>query len=77
MISFRLYVFSHYQSDHFVGLVVKAPALRTTDLRFSYLLHHGDFSGLSQTNDLKIGTPVASLPGTWRCGAGWPGFSIL
>ena len=39
------------------------------------------FSELSHTSDLKIGTPVATLPGTWRyrvsVGAGWPGVSIL
>ena len=39
------------------------------------------FSGSSQTSDLKIGTPVATLPGAWRygvsIGTGWPGVSIL
>ena len=37
---------------------------------------HRDFS-----SDLKIGTPVATLPGAWRyrvsAGAGQPGVSIL
>ena len=41
----------------------------------------GIFSGSSHTSDLKIGTPVATLPGTWRyrvsAGTGWPGVSIL
>ena len=26
----------------------------------------GIFPGSSHTSDLKIGTPVATLPGTWR-----------
>ena len=41
----------------------------------------GIFSGLSHTSDLKIGTPLATLPGTWRyrvgTGTGQPGVSIL
>ena len=40
-----------------------------------------DYSGLSHTSDLKIGTPVATLPGAWRyrvsTGTGRPGVSIL
>ena len=40
-----------------------------------------DFSGSSHTSDLKIGTPVATLPGAWRyrvsTGTGRPGVSIL
>ena len=41
----------------------------------------GIFSGSSHTSDLKIGTPVATLPGA-RCyrvstGTGRPGVSIL
>ena len=39
------------------------------------------FSGSNQTSDLKIGTPVATLPGAWRyrvsAGTGRPGVSIL
>ena len=39
------------------------------------------FSGSSHTNDLKIGTPVATLPGAWRdrvsAATGRPGVSIL
>ena len=38
-------------------------------------------SGSSHTSDLKIGTPVATLPGAWRyrvsAGTGRPGVSIL
>ena len=41
----------------------------------------GIFSGSSHTSDLKIGTPVATLPGAWRYrvsgGTGRPGVSIL
>ena len=40
-----------------------------------------DFSGSSHTSDLKIGTPVATLPGAWLCRVsaetGWPGVSML
>ena len=39
------------------------------------------FSGSSHTSDLKIGTPVAALPGAWRyrvsTGTGRPSISIL
>ena len=41
----------------------------------------GDFSGSSHISDLKIGTPVATLPGAWyyrvRAGTGRPSVSIL
>ena len=41
----------------------------------------GIFVGSSHTSDLKIGTPVATLPGAWRyrvrAGTGRPGVSIL
>ena len=41
----------------------------------------GIFSGSSHTSDLKIGTPVTTLPGAWRyrvsTGTGRPGVSIL
>ena len=36
---------------------------------------------LSHSSDLKIGTPVATLPGAWRyrvsAGTGWPDVSVL
>ena len=39
------------------------------------------FPGSSHTSDLKIGTPVATLPGAWRyrvsAGTGRPGISVL
>ena len=65
--------------DHLVGLVVKASASRAEDPGFESRLRR-DFSGSSHTSDLKIGTPVATLPGAWRyrvgAGTGWPGVSI-
>ena len=62
------------------GLVVKASAPRAEDPRFESRLRR-DFSGSSHTNDFKIGTPVATLPGAWRyrvsTGTGLLGVSIL
>ena len=46
-----------------VGLVVKASAPRAKDPGFDSRFHLGDFAGSSHTSDLKIGTPVATLPG--------------
>ena len=41
----------------------------------------GFFSGWSHTSDLKMGPPVAVLPGPWwyrvSAGTGWPCVSIL
>ena len=66
--------------DRLVGLVVKASASRAEDPGLKSRLRR-DFSGSGHTSDLKIGTPVATLPGTWRyrvrAGTGWPGVSIL
>ena len=66
--------------DRLVGLVVKASASRAEDPGFESRLRQ-NFPGLSHTRDLKIGTPVATLPGAWHCrvsaGTGWPGVSIL
>ena len=62
------------------GLVVKASAAGMEDPGFDSRLRR-DFSGLSHTSDLKIGTPVATLPGAWHykvsAGTGRPGVSIL
>ena len=59
--------------DRLVDLVIKASASRAED--------PGIFHRLSHTSDLKIGTPVATLPGAWCYGVsaetGWPGVSIL
>ena len=64
-----------------VGLVVKASTSRAADPGSESPLHCGDIFGSSHTSDFKIGTPVATLPGTWRyrvsAGTGWPGVSIL
>ena len=62
------------------GLVVKASASRVEDPGFKSRLRR-DFSGSSHTSDLKIGTPVATLPDAWRyrvnTGTGRPGVSLL
>ena len=67
-------------TDHLVGLVVKASEARVEDAGFESRLSR-DFSGSSHTSDLKIGTPVATLPSAWcyrvSAGTGWPGVSIL
>ena len=45
-----------------IGLVVRVSASRSDDPKFESHLRW-DFSGRSQTSDLKLGTPVATLPG--------------
>ena len=50
---------------HFVGLVVKASASRTEDPGFESRSRR-DFSGSTHTNELHIGTPLATLPGAWH-----------
>ena len=71
---------STVQRYHLVGLVVKVSVSRVADPGFDSHLRQ-DFSKSSHTSDLKIGTPVATLPGTWpsrvSAGTGWPGVSIL
>ena len=68
-------------SDRLVGQVVKASASRAADLGFESRLRCGDFSGSSHISELKIGTPVATLPGAWcyrvSAGTGRPGVGIL
>ena len=70
-----LYEFDAYHEYCLVGQVVKASAPKV-ESRLQQ-----DFSGSSHTSDLNIGTPVATLPGAWRCrvnaGTGWPSVSIL
>ena len=62
------------------GVVVKASASGAEDPGFESCLWQ-DFSGSSHASDLKIGTPVATLPGAWHyrvsTGTGQPGVSIL
>ena len=63
-----------------VGLVVRRPP-RERKVPGSNPACAGIFLGSSHTSDLKIGTPVATLPGAWRyrvsAGTGRPGVSIL
>ena len=46
--------------------LVKAFTSRAEDPGFESRLRR-DFSTSSHTSDLTIGTPVATLPGAWRC----------
>ena len=66
--------------DRLVGLVVRRPP-RERKVPGSNPACAGIFSGSSHTSDLKIGIPVATLPGAWRyrvsTGTGRPGVSIL
>ena len=63
-----------------VGLVVKMSSSRVEDPGFESCLRQG-FFGSSHTSDLKIGTPMATLPGAWHyrvsAWTGRPGVSIL
>ena len=65
--------------DSLVGLVVRCPP-RERKVPGSNPVC-GIFSGSSHISDLKIGTPVATLPGAWRyrvsTGTGLPSVSIL
>ena len=67
-------------SNHLAGLVVKASASGAEDPGFKSRLRR-DFSGSNHTSDLKIGTPVATLPGAWHyrvsTGTGRLGVSTL
>ena len=51
--------------DRLVGLVVRRPP-RERKIPGSNPACDGFFSGSSHTSDLKIGNPVATLPGAWR-----------
>ena len=66
--------------DRLVGLVVRLPP-RERKVPGSNPACVEIFSGSSHTSDLKIGTPMATLPGAWcyRVSAGtvWPDVSIL
>ena len=63
-----------------VGLMVRRPP-RERKVPGSNPACAGIFSGSSHTSDLKIGTPVITLPGAWRyrvsTGTGRPGVSVL
>ena len=49
--------------DCLIGIVVKVFTSGTEDPGLYFRLRHGHFSGSRHTSDLKIGTPVATLPG--------------
>ena len=70
----------HWRRDRLVGQVVRRPP-RERKIPGSNPACVGIFSGSSHTSDLKIGTPVATLPGAWHyrvsAGTGRPGVSIL
>ena len=79
MILFSLPLFS-LSYDRLIGLVVRClPQERK--IPGSNPACAGIFSGSNHSSDLKIGTPVATLPGAWRywvsAGTGWPRVSIL
>ena len=61
--------------------MVKASASRAKDPGLDSRLRRRDFSRSSHTSDLKIGTPVATLPDAWHvrvsAGTGWHGVSIV
>ena len=63
--------------DLLVGLVVKASASRAADQEFESRLPG---AGSNHTSDLKISTPMATLPGAWdyrvSAGTGQSGVSI-
>ena len=63
-----------------VGLVVKVSAPSAEDPGFESCLRQ-IFFGSSHTSDFKMGTPVATLPGTWHyrvsTGTGRPVINIL
>ena len=63
------------------GLAVKASASRADDPGCESRLRRGFFPGSSHTSELKIGTPVSTLPGAWRyrvsTGTGRPGVSTM
>ena len=63
-----------------VGLAVRRPP-RERKILGSNPACAETFPGSSHTSDLKIGTPVATLPGAWRkrvsAGTGRPGVNIL
>ena len=71
---------SAQSKDRLIGLVVKASASRAEDAGVESRLRQ-DFYSSSHTSDLKISTPVATLPINWcyrvSTGTSQPGVSIL
>ena len=74
-----IWIVKHFL-DRLVGLVGRRPP-RERKIPGSNPVCAGIFSGSSHNSDLKIGTPVPTLPGAWRyrvsTGTGRPGVSIL
>ena len=66
--------------DRLIGLVVRRLLWERKILDSNHACAR-IFSGSSHTSDLKIGSPLATLPGAWRyrviAGTGLPGVSIL
>ena len=60
-----------HDGNRLVGLVVKAPASRAEDPGFESRLRRDFFPGSSHISDLKIGTPVGTLPGVWQYRDWW------
>ena len=56
---------TYRREDRLVGPVVYASVSRAADPGFDSRFHREDISESSHTSDLKIGTPVATLPGAW------------
>ena len=77
---FRHYHYSKSECDYLLSLTSIASTSRAEDPGFESRLSW-DFPGSSHSSVLKIGTPVATLPGAWcyrvSTGTGWPGVSIL
>ena len=72
---------SWYTSKYsLTGLVVRHPSPEQQTW-VQFLILPRIFSKSSHTSDLKISTPVTTLPGTWQhrvsAGTVWPGVSIL
>ena len=67
--------------DRLLGLVVKASHSDAAGPGSISNFPRGVFPQSSHSSDLKIGTPLATLPGTGcyrvSAGTGWPGVSIL
>ena len=80
-ISSELSVTRLYFTDRLVGLVVRCPPRERKVPGSNPACARIFFSGSSHTSDLKIGIPVATLPGAWRyrvsTGTGRPGVRIL
>ena len=78
--STECYIYFLSNLNRLVGLVVRRPP-RERKVPGSNPACVWIFSGSSHTRDLKLGTPVATLPGAWHyrvsTGTGRPGVSIL